>query len=85
VYTSVPSQTITNPTLLAWLFQATLIRNPAHHIALADLLRLPELFPFDVASFGREAIITSPLFTILREGMNQEYIALTLSNTYHVK
>ncbi len=83
LYTAAPVQPIEDIPLLGWLFQASIISDREHHIALTDLLRLPGLFPFDVSSRGREAILTSPRLTVLREGMNQEYVVLSPSNTYH--
>ncbi len=44
---------------------------------LTDVLRLPELFPFNLAHDGTQALRSSPLINIHREGSNQEILTLT--------
>ena len=76
IYLPAKSLKIDDFDLLAWLFEAAIIDNPDKHWALQDVLRLPELFPFDVAQSGSQAIRDSSNFSVIREGMNLEFISL---------
>lgn len=63
--------------LLSWLLQAALNRKKNRPVSVIEILRLPELFPFEFTERGRLLLHESPVFTIIREGLNQEYIVLT--------
>ena len=76
----VPSVIIQNPNLLGWLFEAALNHDREKHWSVQDVLRLPELFTFDVAVNGVRAIREGQAFTISREGLNREYVYLRRVN-----
>jgi hypothetical protein len=73
-YKAVPDIEVVNTDLLGWLFHAALNAERDRHWVLLDVLRLPELFPFDVAGNGMAAIRKVSGLTITREGMDREYV-----------
>ena len=66
-------------TLQLWLLASTLEASPKDELLLADLLRLPELFPFHF-TIGLAQIRDSPMFDIHRQGGGWDMVRLS-SNT----
>jgi hypothetical protein len=62
--------------LVAWLFEVTLNRDRERQYALADLVRLAELFPFDLSNNALIAIHNSSHFNVYRYGTNLEYVSI---------
>ena len=69
--------TIKEDDLLVWLLQAALNRHKDHPVSSHEVLRLPELFPFEFIDNAQKTIRESSTFTIIREGLNQEYVILS--------
>jgi len=67
---------MTHPGLAGFLVACALQHKTQQAWLLTDVLRLPEFFPFDVASNGAQVIRASQLVNIHREGSNQEIIML---------
>ncbi len=76
IYVCEGEKTIQEDELWSWLLQAALNRRKNHPVSLLEVSRLPELFPFKSIDNGQKIIRESPLFTIIREGLNQEYVVL---------
>jgi hypothetical protein len=69
--------TVKEDDLLMWLLQAGLNRHKDHPVSSYEILRLPELFPFEFIENAQKIIRESSTFTIIREGLNQEYVILS--------
>lgn len=65
-----------NPALQTWLLACALHAHPAQALLVSDLLRLPELFPFDLSGLGPAQLVQSGWFEITREG-GWEMVRLT--------
>lgn len=76
---ALPRIPIGDTQILAWLLRCAISREADRHFHAADLLRLPELFPFEIADAGMRAITESPDFVVMREGMNHEYVSLAVN------
>lgn len=76
LHIAAPGHPIRDENLLAWLFAASLTPTAGWRCPLNDLLRLPELFPFEVTELGRSAVYNSPLLEVVREGSDREYVAV---------
>ena len=61
--------------LRLWLLECALTAMPRHELLLPDLLRLPELFPFDV-TIGRDDIRRAAQFDVQRQGDGWDVVAL---------
>jgi hypothetical protein len=61
--------------LEAWLLACALHAHPAHELPFADLLRLPELFPFRFA-LGVDQLREHPLFAVQRQGSGWDMVRL---------
>jgi len=70
-----------NPQLEIWLLACALHAHPAEAILATDLLRLPELFPFDLQVTVRD-LKQSHWFTVQREG---GWEMVRLDQDFHVK
>ena len=62
-----------DPRIELWLLAAALLANPAQEIPFADLLRLPELFPF-CFSVGIDQVRQSAWFEVQRQGPGWEMV-----------
>lgn len=67
---------IEDENLLLWLLQAILSRYKDHPVITTELLRLPELFPFDISENGKRILKENSSFITIREGLNQEFVVL---------
>lgn len=67
--------TTENVRVQLWLLAAALTAHPADALPFADLVRLPELFPFRI-TVGVEDLRRSPRFEVHREGMAWDMISL---------
>jgi hypothetical protein len=65
--------------LQLWLLACALEASPKNELILADLLRLPELFPFQI-TVGQDKIRESPAFDVHREGGGWDMVRLSSSN-----
>jgi len=65
------------PGLLRWLLLAQLYSQLDDKYLLKDIPRAPILSPFDMIVPFHPLIISSPLFSITREGNNEEYVSLS--------
>jgi len=74
-YLSATPLPLTHPGLLNFLVACSLQHKTQQTWPLNDVLRLPELFPFDLTG-GTQAIYHSPLVDVHREGSNQEILML---------
>ncbi len=61
--------------LEAWLLACALQAHPAHELPFADLLRLPELFPFRL-TIGVGALRRHPFFAVQRQGVGLDMVGL---------
>jgi hypothetical protein len=61
--------------LEAWLLAAALTAHPAEEIPFADLLRLPELFPFRW-TISLDTLRQSPWFAVQRQGSGWDMVRL---------
>lgn len=61
--------------LQLWLLACALEANPSHELLLADLLRVPELFPFQF-TVGVDRIRASRLFEVQRQGSGWDMVRL---------
>jgi hypothetical protein len=75
-YTINNIRTISNEDLIIWLLKSALNRRKDRPISLLEVFRLPELFPFELVENGQKLVRESPEFTIIREGLNQEYLVI---------
>lgn len=57
-----------NAALQSWLLACALHAHPADALLFSDLLRLPELFPFDLPSVGVAQLAQTGWFEVTREG-----------------
>lgn len=57
-----------NTELQAWLLACALYAHPAETLPVSDLLRLPELFPFDLSGMSIAQLRQADWFEITREG-----------------
>lgn len=76
-YVATELNTIHQEGLFSWLLQASLNRHKDRPVSIMEVFRLPELFPFDFEENGQKIIRESPDFSIIREGLNQEYVVLS--------
>jgi hypothetical protein len=72
-----PSQrlTTTNPAIERWLLQVALVAHPAQDLPFADLVRLPELFPF-CFTLSVDDLRQTKLFEVHRQGMAWDMVRL---------
>lgn len=56
-----------NIELQTWLLACALFAHPADSLLFNDLLRLPELFPFDLSALGADTLRTAPWFVLYNE------------------
>lgn len=63
------------PALEAWLLAAGLATQAAEELPFADLLRLPELFPFRF-TLGVDDLRCSPRFEVQRQGLGLDMVRL---------
>lgn len=68
-------------TLEEWLLAATLTAHPAEEIPFADLLRLPELFPF-CWTISLDVLRQSPWFEVQRQGSGWDMVRLAQTAPY---
>jgi hypothetical protein len=61
--------------LQLWLLACALDASPKHDLLLQDLLRLPELFPFQL-TVGLDTIRQSPMFNVQRQGNGWDMVSL---------
>jgi hypothetical protein len=61
-----------------WLLAAALTANPAEEIPFADLIRLPELFPFRF-TVGVDELRTTSRFEVNRQGLGWDMVRLVTS------
>lgn len=66
--------------LEAWLLACALQAHPAEELPFADLLRLPELFPFRFTLSARD-LRTDPRFEVQRQGPGWEMVRLAVGST----
>jgi hypothetical protein len=66
----------TVPALEEWLLAATLTAHQAEEIPFADLMRLPELFPFRF-SISVDSLRRSSWFTVQRQGQGWDMVRIT--------
>lgn len=76
LYTAAPAFLIESPQLTTWLFEAALIGQGGVSLPISDLIRLPELFPFDLPATAMTIVRGAPNFVISREGLDREMVAL---------
>ena len=62
-----PPLTTADPYLESWLLACAVRAHPAHELPVADLARLPELFPFAL-TVGIDHLRRSPRFDVQRQG-----------------
>jgi hypothetical protein len=67
--------TASNLLLEEWLLRVALTVHPAQEIPFADLLRLPELFPFQF-SIGVDQLRQSQWFAVQRQGISWDMVRL---------
>ncbi|MFW6082863.1 MAG: hypothetical protein ACOC8C_02280 [Chloroflexota bacterium] len=67
-----------SPDLETWMLACSLHAHPAEELPFADLLRLPELFPFRFTATVK-ALRTDPRFDVQRRGPGWEMVRLTSS------
>ncbi|NNJ13540.1 hypothetical protein EKD04_024760 [Chloroflexales bacterium ZM16-3] len=65
-----------NAALQLWLLQVVLTAHPAEEISFADLIRLPELFPFHF-TVTIDNLRQSPTFEVQRQGVSWDMVRLT--------
>jgi len=76
IYQTNPQTLSTRQTSLEmWLLACALYAHPAEEIPFADLVRLPELFPFRLA-VTIDHLRKSPMFGVYREGSGWEVVRL---------
>lgn len=63
------------PALEEWILAVALTMNPAEEMPFADLVRLPELFPFKFA-IGIDQLRSSTRFEIHRQGLGWDMVRL---------
>jgi hypothetical protein len=63
--------------LVAWLLRAALNRQKDKPISTSEIIRLPELFPFEIPENAQNILRSDSDFTIIREGLNLEYVILS--------
>ncbi|HNS01568.1 MAG TPA: hypothetical protein PKM78_04210, partial [Anaerolineae bacterium] len=64
-----------DPALEEWLLAAALTAHPAGELPFADLVRLPELFPFRV-TVGVDQLRRSERFDVFRQGSGWDAVSL---------
>lgn len=57
-----------NAALQGWMLACALHAHPADALIFSDLLRLPELFPFDLTPVGVAQVLQAGWFEVTREG-----------------
>ena len=62
-----------SPAIEVWLLTCALSAHPAEEIPYADLIRLPELFPFNF-TIGIDQLRNQSGFTIQRQGIGWEMV-----------
>ena len=73
-YTYAPQLTMaTHATLECWLLEAALTAHPAQDVPFADLLRLPELFPFRF-TVNIDDLRRTERFEVQRQGMGWDMV-----------
>ncbi|PDW01164.1 hypothetical protein [Candidatus Viridilinea mediisalina] len=65
----------TTPAVEHWMLEAALAAHPAQDLPFADLVRLPELFPFHIA-LGIDDIRQTKRFEVQRQGMGWDMVRL---------
>jgi hypothetical protein len=65
----------TQEDLQLWLLACALEVSPKNELLLADLLRLPELFPFQL-TVGLDKIRQAPMFSVQRQGNGWDMVSL---------
>ncbi len=72
----IPRLQTNNHAIELWLLRAALTAHPAEEISFADLIRLPELFPFRF-TVTVDDLRTSPTFEVQRQGISWDMVRLT--------
>lgn len=67
-----------SPALEAWLLACALRSHPAEELPFADLVRLPELFPFRI-SLGIEQLRGDARFAIHRQGIGMDMVRAAIA------
>lgn len=65
----------TNPAMERWMLEVALAAHPAQDLPFADLVRLPELFPFDF-TLSVDDLRQTGRFEIQRQGMGWDMVRL---------
>jgi len=74
-YQAAPKYATENQALVLWLLECALRANLAEALPLYDLLRLPELFPFEL-NIELGILHTSSRFLVIREGTDRDMVML---------
>jgi hypothetical protein len=75
VYNAAPRIQTANFSLEQWMLQIALETQPAEEVPFADLVRLPELFPFHFA-IGIDDLRQTERFEVQRQGMGWDMVRL---------
>lgn len=67
--------TATTPAIERWMLEAALAAHPAEDLPFADLVRLPELFPFRF-TIGVDDLRRTKRFEVQRQGMGWDMVRL---------
>jgi hypothetical protein len=67
--------TTTTPAIERWILEAALAAHPAQDLPFADLIRLPELFPFHF-TLGVDDLRRTKRFEVQRQGMTWDMVRL---------
>ncbi len=76
LYRATPLRLVTRPVLSVWLYCCLMSRNLEHYWQIADLIRAPELFPFEVQHPLR-LFHNDSHFTVHRDASGDEIVGLT--------
>jgi hypothetical protein len=74
-YAPIQRLTATNPAIERWMLQVALAAHPAQDLPFADLVRLPELFPFRF-TLSVDDLRRTERFEVHRQGMGWDMVRL---------
>ena len=68
---------ISEPKLIAWIIEASLLARPNGSATIKDLIDSPSIFPFRLDHISTEHVVTfSPRLEILRHGLDDDLVMI---------
>ncbi len=76
IYVATPLISITNPQLMAWLIEATLVASEADTKPLQAIIQSPALFPFSIKFPGTVQLANNDRLELFRQGLDVDMVSV---------